>query len=238
MIILLSSAKTFSKVFHSFATNPIFDKDALNIATKLAGLTAPQLAKQMKLSDKLSNTVFQYYHNFNKHLTCAIFAYNGYAYRSFDVLSFKKDSLDYLKNRLYILSGLYGLVRPFDGISFYRLEMQNTTIRNLYPFWSDKINSYLKENHKDQWLINLASNEFSKIIDNTHKLLTISFYELIDNKLKINSMQVKKMRGLMARHLIVNKVDDIEGIKKIELNGYYYNKARSTKTNYIFLKND
>lgn len=238
MIILLSPAKSFSQANHPFETQPVFHQQAIKAAKKLSLLPVSQLSIQMKLSNSLAKKVFSYYQNFDLEKTCAIYAYNGYAFKFFDVNSFNKVSLNYLKTHLYILSGLYGLVRPYDAISFYRLEMQNKSIGNLYSFWRDRINSYLNKMHPSELIINLTSSEYSKVLNNTHNLLTIRFFQMSGAVLKAGSMEAKKMRGLMARYFIMNEVKTAQEIKQILLNNYQYSEKDSSDDCYVFIKRE
>lgn len=236
MIILISPAKTFAKTKTSFETTPVFQKEALGMINKLNKLSIQQLSLKMHLSSNLATKVKHDYLQFGKTLSCAIYTYDGYAYKGFDVLNMSKESLVYLKTHLYILSGLYGIVKPYDGISFYRLEMKDQVIRNLYRFWKPKISSYLLENHPDELFINLASLEYSKVIDTKIPMLTISFYQRIEKKLKAISMHVKLMRGKMANYIITHQINNIETLKEIVIDDYHYDENQSSNDEFVFIK--
>ena len=135
MILLLSPAKSFFKSDEFHEECPYFLNMSLGLIKKLRLFSAEEIQKKMDISADLASEVVQYYKDFGKKKYCAIYSYNGYAYKALDPLSLNKEDMDYMRFHLYIISGLYGLVRPFDGISFYRLEMQEKMIGNLYHFW-------------------------------------------------------------------------------------------------------
>jgi len=236
MILLLSPAKSFFKSDEFHEECPYFLNMSLGLIKKLRLFSAEEIQKKMDISADLAHEVVQYYKDFGKKKYCAVYSYNGYAYKALDPLSLNREDMDYMRFHMYIISGLYGLVRPFDGISFYRLEMQEKMIGNLYHFWGKKINHYLNHQHKNDILINLASKEYSKVIDNSHKMITITFYQKSAEGLKQNSMHVKRARGLMARAIINAKIEDPNLIKNITFEGYHYHPSLSTDQEFIFIK--
>lgn len=236
MIILISPAKTFAKTITSFETTPIFQNEALSMISKLQKLSINTLTSKMNISKDLAIKVKEDYMNFGKSLSSAIFSYDGYAYKGFAVNEMNSDTLSYLTHHLVILSGLYGIVRPYDGISHYRLEMKDQIIKNLYHFWKPKINAYFKDNYPNELLINLASTEYSKVIDASLPMLTITFYQRQNEQLKSISMHVKLMRGKMAHHILSNQISDKHQIKEISIDGYLYDPVLSSDQEYVFIK--
>ncbi|MFH0766491.1 MAG: YaaA family protein [Bacillota bacterium] len=236
MLILLSPAKTFARTIVPFETRPIFINDALSLISKLRLFSVATFVNKMKISKNLAIQVHHDYQTFDLNPSCAIYAYAGYLYKGLDINHFDEESLDYLKSHLYILSGLYGIVRPFDGISFYRLEIKDKIIRDLYAYWKPKIKKYLKKHHSDEILINLASMEYSKVLHHHLNVITISFFEIIDGKPRAISMHIKMMRGKMARYLITQKIDSLAQIKSVIIDDYYFDAAKSTPKEYVFIK--
>jgi len=236
MIILLSPAKTFAKTITPFESSPIFQSDASLMAAKLSKMSASNLSQKMHISKELSLKVKSDYMTFNQIKSQAISFYDGYAFKGFDIHGLNDQNLLYLKDHLYILSGLYGLVRPFDGISAYRLEIKDQIIKNLYTFWKPKLMKYLSSVHSNELFINLSSKEYSKVLDPSLDVLTISFYERMNNELKAISMHVKLMRGKMANHLIKHEINDKEQIKGIIIDDYIYDHHQSSEKEYIFIK--
>ncbi len=236
MIILLSPAKTFSKNLIPSSTKPIFQKEAMVLQRALKRVPFFTLKASMKLSDALLDDVKSYIRNFGKDTYQAITTYEGQAFKSLDVRSLDDKTMAYLKDHLYVLSGMYGLLRPSDGINHYRLEMQDKTIKNLYTYWKPKIKAYLLSNHKDELIVNLASKEYEMVLDSAIHYVTIHFYERKNSELKQLSMMVKTMRGLFARHLLIHQIDTIDQIKSISIHDYHYDDTLSDEKNLVFIK--
>ncbi|MCR1809216.1 YaaA family protein [Haploplasma modicum] len=232
MIILLSPSKTFTNnLVESNKNNKLNDKtvNLLNIINKLS---KDDLIKKMNISEKIATETFDYYQNFNNNLT-AIYLYGGTAFKHFDALSIPENKL----KRVYILSGLYGLLNALDPISKYRLDINDKVLdESLYNYWSNDINSKL-DLLKDQTIINLASKEYSKLITNKYSnMYTINFVLEKNGKITSGSMMLKKMRGLMANHLLNNDLKCIEKIKDIKLEGFSYCNILSSENEIIFKK--
>jgi len=238
MIILLSPAKTFHKDNYPYQSEPQFSDESKELINRLKKLSPTELQSKMKLSNALLNDVNDYINRFGTHQRAAIFSYAGHAFKALDVFSMSDIDITYLKTHLYVLSGLYGILRPFDGISLYRLEMNFKGIGNLYTFWSKIVNDYLVQQHHDELIIDLASAEYSQLLNQTKNSYHIKFYQRINGELKAISMHVKHMRGLMARHLIQTQISSIELLKQVKLEGYSFHEESSTPYELIFIKED
>lgn len=182
--------------------------------------------------------------------TPAIFAYDGIQYKSISPESISKDGIEFLNDHLRIISGLYGELRPFDMIDEYRLEMQ-TKVKindkaNLYSFWDGSISGNISEDLGGEGIVlNLASKEYSKTVekyfDNKKseskiKLITCTFKVEKAGKLKVESTASKKARGYMVRYIAENKIDDIEGVKTFNIDGFTYSENESTEKEIVFVK--
>ena len=182
--------------------------------------------------------------------TPAIFAYDGIQYKSIAPESISKEGIEFLNEHLRIISGLYGVLRPFDMIDEYRLEMQ-TKVKvndkaNLYSFWNGSISGSISEDLGGEGIVlNLASKEYSKTVekyfDNKKseskvKLITCTFKVEKSGKLKVESTASKKARGYMVRYIAENKIDDIEGVKRFDLDEFRYSEEESTEKELIFVK--
>lgn len=182
--------------------------------------------------------------------TPAIFAYDGIQYKSISPESISKDGIEFLNDHLRIISGLYGVLRPFDMIDEYRLEMQ-TKVKindkaNLYSFWDGSISGNISEELGGEGIVlNLASKEYSKTVekyfDNKKseskiKLITCTFKVEKAGKLKVESTASKKARGYMVRYIAENKIDDIEGVKTFNIDGFTYSENESTEKEIVFVK--
>lgn len=215
MKIIISPAKTISKTAKSFDLKEKFCNETLEILKEIPDV-------------KLSNELYQ-----------AFFMYDGLCFRSMERASFDESDLKYVEKNLFILSALYGAVKAFDLISPYRLDfLMKVEIGNLYKFWGEKIS---KKVLKDENLIvNLASNEFSKLIKKyitTEKFLDIEFFEKINGRLKKHSTISKKGRGKMLLFMTKNKIEKIEDLKNFNLDGYKFEEKLSSAEKFVFVKN-
>lgn len=228
-----------------------FTEEPKELVHKLNTYSVNKLADLMKISQKLAELNFtrfkQWQYPINPHdARQAIFAFKGDVFQGLDSYSLSKNEVDYMQQKLRILSGLYGLLRPLDLILPYRLEMGTNLpvhrTKDLYTFWGDKITDLLKkdmaENHH-KVLVNLASNEYFKAIklENLHsKVITPTFKDLKNGEYKIISIYAKKARGLMTRFIVKNRIEDPEQLKAFDTDGYYYNSRLSSNEQPVFTR--
>ena len=243
MKLLISPAKSldFEKAlpFNTTST-PIFKKEAEYINSVLKEKKPKDLSDLMHISDALASLNWERNQNFNEtanphNSRAAIYSFNGDVYLGLDAYTLSKVQLDSLQDKLRILSGLYGLLKPLDLIRPYRLEMgtslQLDTHKNLYSFWKQKITDQLnKELKKNEVLVNLASNEYFSAVD--HKaikvpIITPQFKDYKNGKLKVISFFAKKARGLMVRHLIEQNGSTIDDIKGFTSGGYAFSDSET-----------
>lgn len=235
MKIILSPTKTFSTVIDQKGTMPYFHHDAYLLNQRLRALSKDDIIKGMNLSHKLSDEVYHYIHNFDKVTTKAILAYHGHVFKMLDIATLDQQTCQYLDTHVYILSGLYGILRPSDLISYYRLEMKDTTLFNLYDYWRPKIAQFLADELKGDMIINLASEEYHKVLT-YQKMINIDFLILKQGKLLRQAMMMKTMRGLFTRHILVNRIEDVETIKKIVIKDFYYDQSLSDEKTYVYVR--
>lgn len=205
----------------------------------------------MKVSEAIADLNVKRYKAFRDEFTAdnskeAIFAFKGDVYLGFDAESMTKTQIKYAQKRIRILSGLYGLLKPLDLMQAYRLEMGTKLStrrgKNLYEFWGDKITESINEelqSHKKKVIINLASNEYyksvrPKILD--AEVINVSFKEYKGEDLKFISFFAKRARGLMARYIVQNKVEDPEGLKKFDLENYQFSSEGSDENELLFIR--
>jgi cytoplasmic iron level regulating protein YaaA (DUF328/UPF0246 family) len=236
MKILLSPAKTFAKELTLANDMPYFFSEANHLINRLKQTPKSVIQNKMKLSDDLLKDVLSYLDSFGIKAYKAIYTYQGQAYKSFDVKSLDEKSLSFMQDHLLILSGLYGILKPYDGISFYRLEMQDQTVENLYSFWQAKLNHYFNTFCKDEMIISLLSDEYSKALPKELPVYSIDFIMIQDNKIQKKSMELKTMRGRFARYLIEHKIKELNELNKIVLDDYTYDKDLSSPYKIIFSK--
>jgi len=255
MIIVISPAKSldlttrFDLQSHSL---PEFQNEIKEISQNLGKLSSKDLENLMKVSPKLADLNFERYQNFANKFTLdnsrqAILAFSGDVYQGIDKQNYNQKDFDFAQNHLRILSGLYGLLKPLDLIQPYRLEMgtdlKNSKIaknlgKNLYEFWGAKITNKLNE-IKDDYLINLASNEYFDSIKPkklNKEIINIAFKENKNGVLKIIGISSKRARGLMTNFIIKNKLTKPQDLKKFSEQNYIFDKNLSDKNNYIFTR--
>ena len=202
------------------------------------------LKKLLACNDEIAELNYSRYKNMNlyKNLSPAILSYEGIQYKYMSPDSFSNSEFQYISNHLRILSGFYGVLKPFDGIVPYRLEMQAKlsvgNSKNLYSFWGDLL---YKELTKDtNTILNLASKEYSKTIEKylskDDTFITCIFGTLVNSKIKVKATEAKMARGLMIRYLAENNINDIEKVKDFSELGFSYSNEYSTNNEFVFLK--
>lgn len=254
MIIVISPAKTLDfeeKNSNLPMSEPRFLEKSQEIIDEIKNYDSYSLEKLMKISTKLATLNRDRYQIWTPSLDTAnqcILAFKGDVYRGLDVGSLTDSELFYANEHLRILSGLYGVLRPFDGINEYRLEMGTklkvNNLKDLYEFWDRTLEESLIEelkNHNNKTIINLASNEYFKSVEGLMKsdkvnVVTPIFKELRGEEYKIISFNAKKARGIMTRYIIQNEIEDIEDIKKLDVDGYLYNEEMSTDKELVFIR--
>lgn len=178
-----------------------------------------------------------------RNLTPAILAFKGLQYQYMAPDVFTDQGLEYIESHLRILSGFYGLLRPFDGIVPYRLGMGDrakvANCKNLYEFWGERLAKELYRN--DQLVLNLASKEYERAVTPylmaDQRLVTCVFGELIDGRVKQKATLAKMARGNMVRYLAENNIDDLAGVKTFNTANYHYQAEYSTADQLVFIKN-
>ena len=216
-------------------------KDKTNILMcVLKEKSIDEIKNIMKLKGDLLNKTYKDIQNHKKLKNVpAISMYYGVSFKELELEDYSEKSLKYLKNNLLILSALYGVSLAFDLLKKYRLDMTMSIIdKGLYNFWKKDINDYISNIlSKDEVLLNLASGEFSKLIDNKKiSMINIDFKEEKDGAYKSVSTYSKKARGQFLNYLIKNQIANLEDIKKIKLDGYSLNKDLSDEKNLIFTR--
>lgn len=216
-------------------------KDKTNILIDiLKEKSISEIENIMKLKGELLNKTYKDIQDYDKLKSIpAISMYYGVSFKELNLEDYSEKSLKYLKNNLLILSALYGVSLAFDLLKKYRLDMTMSIIdKGLYNFWKKDINDYISNIlSKDEVLLNLASSEFSKMIDSKKiSIINIDFKEEKDGIYKSVSTYSKKARGQFLNYLVKNEIDNLEDIKKIKLDGYSLNNTLSDEKNFIFTR--
>ena len=216
-------------------------KDKTNILIDiLKEKSISEIENIMKLKGELLNKTYKDIQDYDKLKSIpAISMYYGVSFKELELEDYSEKSLKYLKNNLLILSALYGVSLAFDLLKKYRLDMTMSIIdKGLYNFWKKDINDYISNILvKDEILLNLASSEFSKMIDSKKiSIINVDFKEEKDGAYKSVSTYSKKARGQFLNYLVKNQIDNLEDIKKIKLDGYSLNNTLSDEKNFIFTR--
>lgn len=225
-----------------FSFSPKFKNESVEIINILKNLDKNQIEKIMKIKGELLEETYNNIINYDSlSVVKAINLYNGVAFKKLELESYNSRELEYLNNSLIILSAMYGALNPFDNIKKYRLDMTIKISENsLYSFWSEKVTVYINElllQDNEKILLNLASNEYSKIINKkslNFEMITIDFKEFKNGKYSSISSFSKQGRGMLLNYLIKNQITNIEDIKKFSKEGYSFNSELSNENTIIF----
>ena len=232
-------------------TQPAFLDDSEILVEMARGLTREDLARTMKLSDKLADLNFKRFKAFKRPFSLAnakqaALVFNGDTYVGLDAPTLDKDDMTFAQEHLRILSGLYGLLRPLDLIQPYRLEMgakfRTPKSNDLYGFWDGLLTAAINKvilKQPDPSVINLASKEYFKAVhekDLEGPVITPVFKEVKDGVGKVLGMFAKRARGAMARYIIKNRVESPHQLKSFTEDGYAYRPDLSDGQSWVFTR--
>jgi cytoplasmic iron level regulating protein YaaA (DUF328/UPF0246 family) len=251
MIIVISPSKTLDFSPNSFHTHtqPRQLGQSQELIDTVKQLSPDDLAGLMKISDKLSLLNWQRYQDFQQPFNLdnakqALLAFKGDVYGGIDSNNYNEDDFAFAQKHLRILSGLYGALKPLDLIQPYRLEMgtrlQNDHGKNLYEFWETQVTELLNQDFNDSaspLLINLASNEYYKVIQPKllkATILTLAFKENKAGVYKTIGIHAKRARGLMTNFIIKNHLTEAEQIKAFDNENYAFNQSLSSEKEWVF----
>jgi cytoplasmic iron level regulating protein YaaA (DUF328/UPF0246 family) len=252
MKIIISPAKSLdfeSEVPTSLYTQPRFLEQSNKLVKELKILSKNKIGDLMNISDALSQLNYERNQTWETPFTTdnakqAIYAFTGAVFLGIDVNSLEEEKILVLQERLRILSGLYGLLKPLDLIQPYRLEM-GTRLKvdkteNLYKFWEDTLADSLNEELKeDELLVNLASTEYFKVLPKKVlkvPMITPVFKDFKNGQYKIVMTYAKKARGLMVRYIIDNNVNTIEELKGFNVDTYRFSEEMSSGNDLVFTR--
>ncbi|MFT0850371.1 peroxide stress protein YaaA [Achromobacter sp. F4_2707] len=248
MLLLLSPAKKLdydTPVRTTLHTQPLFVEQAAELIEVLREKSVADIASLMSLSDALAELNVARYAEWEpvfdtQNARQAVLAFNGDVYEGLQASELSDDALEWAQEKVLMLSGLYGVLRPLDLMRPYRLEM-GTRLKtpkgaNLYAFWGSRIAEYLNS-LGDDIVVNLASEEYFKAVDKKAlkaRVIQCVFQEQKGDSWKVVSFYAKKARGLMARHVIDQRIQDPEGLKTFAAEGYVYAADASTADRLVF----
>lgn len=254
MIIILSPAKTLDfsdQSLISEGTEPVFREEADQLVTFLKKLSFQELSDLLKTGSHLTHLNQERYAQWQPGKTPpgakqCILAYKGEAYTGLAAEQFSPGDFHHAQDHLRILSGLYGMLRPLDRIQPYRLEMQTGmsfgAYESLYDFWSRRVTKALKEDlerHSSRILVNLASNEYSKVVvreDLNTRVITPVFMQRKGDEYKTVTVYAKRARGMLSRYIITHRIDTPDDIVAFDEDGYHYNGHLSSGDKIVFTR--
>lgn len=248
MKILLSPAKklNFGATDCKIKTTPLFLDKTEELVHKMKSLSANKIADLMHLSPALANLNYERFQNFKEteEIKQAILAFDGEVYSGLDANTWSEELMNKAQEQIRILSGLYGILKPLDLIKAYRLEMGTSLPvkrkKNLYEFWKSTVTSaFTKELKKDELVVNLASIEYSKVLDFKqieNKVVEPVFKEFKNGDYKTIMVYAKKARGTMAKYIVANNIADYKGILDFREDGYAYNESLSSEQKPVFTR--
>lgn len=245
MRIIISPAKKMRRDTDSLPVRelPDFLPDTEKIAEILGNMSVERLKKLWKCNDQITALNVQRLQNMELRsgLTPAILAYEGIQYQYMAPNVFTREALEYVQQHLRILSGFYGVLRPFDGVTPYRLEMQAKLsvdgAKDLYAFWGSRLAQALCQ--ETDCILNLASKEYSTAVSRhlppSVRFITCVFGEERNGKIIEKGTMCKMARGEMVRFLAENGIEDPKGARAFSGLGYRFDETRSDEATYIFI---
>lgn len=247
MKIVISPAKSLdfeSKLPTLKNTQPRFIESASKLNVILAKKKPSALSKLMSISDNLAQLNWERNQQFSvpfnpENARPAVYAFNGEVYQGLDAYTIPENKLEQLQETLFILSGLYGVLKPLDLIQPYRLEMGTKlkvgSKKNLHEFWKKELTAYLNsELEDDELFVNLASIEYFGAVDEKKlkvPVITPIFKDWKNDNLKVISFFAKKARGTMVRYIIDSNAKTLDDIKNFNSDGYLFSKEHTLKEN-------
>jgi cytoplasmic iron level regulating protein YaaA (DUF328/UPF0246 family) len=228
-----------------------FPNEALELAQVSRDLSIDELRELMHISEDLARLNAGRFEAYSENpakdaIRPAALAFNGDTYQGLEFKTLDEDAMQYAQSHLRILSGLYGVLRPLDGMQPYRLEM-GSRLRTkhgvtLYGYWGTRISEALNAQAEEvgaTTLVNCASQEYFKAVDKKTlhiDIVTPKFLENKDGRSRMVSFYAKRARGAMARFIIENRVSDLDGLKEFDSGGYVFEASQSDEKSLTFVR--
>ena len=231
MKIIISPSKTQSPNYEKKFEDKelLFPKKHKKVLAMLRKHTKASLRNGMKIKDDLLHNTYKNIKNYNKlEEFQAFYGFTGLVFFNMDRNSYSVEDLKYIEENVRILDAFYGVLEPGTLIKPYRLDMKMQLGINLYKHWD------ISEYFKDELIINLASDEFSKMIDKD--MITVSFFQDKTGKHVNQPTYAKMARGRFVDFMVKNKITSVEEVKTFNLDGYCLNEDLSSVSNLIFTR--
>lgn len=241
MKIILSPSKTQNdeRKREEKGKDILYEDKTKELFDYLKSLSKEELKTELDIQGSLLDRTYKLYqdHSFEDETISAIECYNGSSFKQIDLDSFDQEQFSYMQEKLVIISPMYGPLNSNMGIWPYRLEMRlKPNGINLYKYWQEIMENYFAD---VDLIINLASNEYSKVVEDNYQGKIIDFYfkeEQEDGSLKTMGYYVKHNRGKLLNEMIKKQVKSLDKIKEIEFDGYKFDDKRSDENNFKFIK--
>ncbi|MEM9696376.1 MAG: peroxide stress protein YaaA [Myxococcota bacterium] len=231
-------------------TEPALMGEAEKLMKTARGLSQKKIRELMNISPDLAKLNYDRYRSFELPFSAdnalpAALTFNGDVYQGLDARSLAPDDLSWAQNHIAILSGMFGILRPLDLIQPHRLEMgtrlKTRRGKNLYDFWGNRVAARvdeLLEGQADAHLVNLASQEYFKVVEKGRPRAPVVHCVFEDWKKdrepNVISFAAKRARGLMARFIIETRIDRADGLRDFAVDRYRFQPDRSTDTRLVF----
>lgn len=222
---------------------PVFLEDTKILMKEIQKLSLSEARALWKCNEKLAELNYARFREMNleRNLTPAVLTYEGLQYQHMAPEVFSEGALTYIQENLRILSGFYGVLKPFDGVTPYRLEMQAKLSvhgkKDLYDFWGDRL--YRELIDRDHLILNLASREYAKAAEKyltpEDRFITVEFGEWKDGKVKQKATLAKMARGEMVRFMAENNIQEPEEIKAFHELGFSFEGMLSDEKKFVFI---
>ena len=248
---ILSPSKLMNETVQEFtgiATTPQFIAETETLCSELKKVAAAEWKKKMKITDELALNTQSRFQKWNKKDLSkgipAAMLFSGEAFKSLEAKSFSKTSWKKAQSSLRILSGFYGVLKPTDIVLPYRLMVgtpyKTKSGKTLYSYWSEAVSKCLEDEIAPKgYLLNLASDEYFKLIDTKNfnrEILYFKFFQAKGNELKSIPTFSKQARGSMARFVIESNAKSIADLQKFKEEGYSFNEKLSNANTLVFVR--
>lgn len=246
MRIIISPAKKMNRDEDSLPSmgRPVFLEDTKKLLAWMQKLSYAEAKKLWGCNDSIAEQNYERFRTMDleRGLTPALLSYEGIQYQYMAPAVFEKGMLSYVQEHLRILSGFYGVLKPMDGVTLYRLEMQAKAAvegaKDLYAFWGGRL--YEEVLDEDRIVVNLASKEYSRCIEQYLQpgdtFLTCVFGELSGGRVVQKGTYAKMARGEMVRYMAEHQIQELEKLKGFDRLDYAFSEIYSTEREYVFLR--
>lgn len=230
MKICCSPTKTMKCQIKTRITQPILKDKAYEIMNMMKNYSLEELKNLYKCNDKIAYENYNRIQNFPLEEGQALFSYTGLQFKNMQVEELTEQQLEYAQHHLYILSGLYGILKPFDLIGSYRLDLENKIEIDLISTYKSLVSDILK----DEIIIDCTSLEYAQLLPDNR--IRIEFKVSKNGVLKTEATASKIARGLFINYCIQHQIEDIDKIRQFNEDGYQYDETLSDENHYIYVK--